>query len=146
MPYYVETGRSCPLIRRLWCLIMSKLAILAPQSWDFDALLCRNWPFSSLTTKLWCPIMSKLAVLVPNHETLMPYYVETGRSRPSSRDFDALLRRNWPFSPPNRQTLLITLVSKVFLNWRYSHWYPWHWWDDGFSELSSIRHEAKAAD
>jgi hypothetical protein len=31
----------------------------------FDALICQDCPFSP-----------------PNHETLMPYYVETGRSRP----------------------------------------------------------------
>jgi hypothetical protein len=29
--------------------------------------------------------------------------------------FDALLCRYWPFSPPNRMTLQITLISTLFL-------------------------------
>jgi hypothetical protein len=32
---------------------------------------------------------------------------------PSSR-FDALLRRNWPLSPPTRETLWITLLKQLF--------------------------------
>jgi hypothetical protein len=31
-----------------------------------------------------------------------------------SSGFDALLCRNWPLSPPNRETLWITLLKQVF--------------------------------
>jgi hypothetical protein len=44
---------------------------------------------------VWVPVISFCKVFIPSYT------------------FDALLRRNWPFSPPNRMTLQITLLICV---------------------------------
>jgi hypothetical protein len=47
----------------------------------------------TLVEKLvWVPVISFCKIFIPSYT------------------FDALLRRNWPFSPPNRLTLRITLL------------------------------------
>jgi hypothetical protein len=52
----------------------------------------------SLEKLVWVPVISVISFC----KIFIPSYVS-----------DALLCRNWPFSPPNRVTLLITLLINV---------------------------------
>ncbi len=49
----------------------------------------------SLEKLVWVPVISFCKIFIPSYVS------------------DALLCRNWPFSPPNRVTLLITLLINV---------------------------------
>jgi hypothetical protein len=63
-----------------------------------------NLPPKLVEKLVWVPVISFCKISFPVTH-LMPYYAKTGRSR------HALLCQNWPFLPPNRLTLRITLLD-----------------------------------